>query len=230
MLANGNGEFAMVVAKDWRGWLGPYLLDVVVELAAQNGVPNLEAEVLAVNAAMLALLRARGCVFLRHDGWGELRTMVGTGRDGPTWPGGDDRPRVLVETPGGRWPLEDAADAVGLRVITCAGPTQNGSCPLLLGHDCPLVAMADAIVVRDAPNDPSWDRVVESHALSHPDIPVVIERSGNDPLAVTVDDVRLPAFFHFYLQAARRSNRDGTDTKPGPEDASPHDPPGVRSS
>jgi hypothetical protein len=40
-LADGIGEFAMVVAREWRGWLGPYLLDLVVDLA----VPLLPADV-----------------------------------------------------------------------------------------------------------------------------------------------------------------------------------------
>jgi hypothetical protein len=204
-LANGNGEFAMVVARDWRGWLGPYLLDVVVGLAATNRVPNLEAEVLATNTRMLALLRARGCVVLRHDGWNEFRMMVGTGRHGPTWSDADDRPRVLVETPGGRWPLEDAADTAGMRVITCPGPTQNASCPLLSGQECPLVACADAIVVRNPAPDGRWDAIVHSHSYAHPDIPVVIDQSDAKARAVTIDDVRLPAFVHFYMATAQRS-------------------------
>ena len=58
MLHNANGELAMVVAREWRGWLGPYLLDVVAEIAAARGVPNLEAEVLAADRQMLALLRS----------------------------------------------------------------------------------------------------------------------------------------------------------------------------
>jgi hypothetical protein len=206
MLENGNGEFAMVVAKDWRGWLGPYLLDVVVDLASQHGVPNLEAEVLAINTRMLALLRARGCVFLQHDGWSEYRTMVGTGRHGPTWSDADDRPRVLVETPGGRWPVEDSADAAGLRVITCAGPGRNLSCPVLSGQECALVAGADTIVVRNAPDDPRWRCMLESHSATHPDIPVVVEHGGDGPQAVTLDDVRVPAFFHFYVQTRRTAS------------------------
>jgi hypothetical protein len=208
VLANGNGEFAMVVAKEWRGWLGPYLLDVVIELAAQNGVPNLEAEILATNYRMLAIMRARGCVLLGHDGWNELRTMVGTGPHGPTWAGADDRPRVLVETPGGRWPLEDAADAAGLRVFTCGGPTQNGSCPMLSGHECELAARADAIVVRNAQDDPRWECVLRGHSSSHPDIPVIVEGASDDPHTTTIDEVTIPAFIHFYLSTSRRSTPD----------------------
>jgi hypothetical protein len=214
ILPNGNGEFAMVVAKPWRGWLGPYLLDLVVELADGNGVPNLEAEVLTINSNMLALLRARGCVFLGHDGWNELRTMVGTGEQGPTWPGDADQPRVLVEAPGGRWPLEDAADAAGMRVITCTGPAQNAACPVLSGEECALVARADAIVVRNAPAGTDWDEVVANHSASHPDIPVVIDRTDAGSSSVTVDDVRVPAFFHFYMRTAadERAGEQATGT------------------
>jgi hypothetical protein len=203
LLTNGNGEFAMVVARDWRGWLGPYLLDVVIELAAANRVPNLEAEVLTMNRSMLALLRARGCVLLSHDGWTECRLMVGTGRQGPTWPDTDERPHVLVETPDGRWPLEDAAEAAGMRVITCTGPSENHPCPVLSGHECALVAGADAIVVRNTSHKAIWETLARSHTSSHSDIPVVIDPVGDHTQAIPLDDVRVPAFFHFSLQTAR---------------------------
>ena len=38
LLPNGDGELAITVDASWRGWLGPYLLDALVELAAANGV------------------------------------------------------------------------------------------------------------------------------------------------------------------------------------------------
>ena len=37
LLPNGDGELAMAVADDHRGWLGPYLLDALVEAAAAWG-------------------------------------------------------------------------------------------------------------------------------------------------------------------------------------------------
>jgi hypothetical protein len=49
LLPNGDGELAITVAADQRGWIGPYLLDALVEAAAARGVPNLEADVLATN-------------------------------------------------------------------------------------------------------------------------------------------------------------------------------------
>jgi hypothetical protein len=215
MLANGNGEFAMVVAKEWRGWLGPYLLDVVLDLAERNGVPNLEAEILATNHRMLAIMQARGCVVLNHDSWNELRMMVGTGPHGPTWSGVDDRPRVLVETPGGRWPLEDAADAAGLRVFTCGGPTHGRACPMLSGHECDLAARADAIVVRNARNDPRLECLRDQHSELHPDVPVIVD--GADDLAIrAIDDVSIPAFIHFYLSTSRCSSQKVEDRAIGP--------------
>jgi hypothetical protein len=202
LLADGNGEFAMVVAREWRGWLGPYLLDLVVDLAAANHVPNLEAEVLAMNTTMLALLRARGCAFLGHDGWNEYHMMIGTGHEGPSWPAGHDRPRVLVETPGGHWPLEDSAEAAGMQVITCAGPGQNPSCPVLNGRECPLVACADAIVVGNRPGDPTWETLTRSHSDTHPDIPVIVDPTGDHTQVTPLEDIRVPALFHFYLQTS----------------------------
>jgi hypothetical protein len=202
VLPNGNGEFAMVVASDWRGWLGPYLLDVVVDLAATRGVANLEAEVLSCNSRMLALIRHRGAVLLEHDGWNASRLMIGTGEDGPAWPAAHDRPRVLVEAAGGRWPSEAAAEAAGLDVITCPGPAQNAGCPVVVGRRCALAAGADAIVVRCAPADPRWDTVVTGHAALHGDVPVIVEDGRRDAEKPAIDEVRAPALLHFHLQAA----------------------------
>jgi hypothetical protein len=211
LLASGNGEFAMIVDRDWRGWLGPYLLDLVIDLAAANGVPNLEAEVLAANRTMLTLLRARGCAFLQHDGWNEYRMMVGTGPSGLTWPPDNDRPRVLVETPSARWPLEHAAIDAGMNVITCAGPGQNPACPVLNGRECELAACADAIVVRGRPGDPAWDMLTKSHARSHPDIPVAVETTSGQPPPGALEDVRVPAFFHFYVRTSAGNHGQAVD-------------------
>ena len=46
LLDNGDGELGMMVAAAQRGWLGPYMLDALVEAAAAHGVPNLEADLL----------------------------------------------------------------------------------------------------------------------------------------------------------------------------------------
>lgn len=64
LLPDGNGEFSLTIAAGWRGWLGPYLLDALVAAAAARGVPNLQADILADNRCMLALVSQRGYAIL----------------------------------------------------------------------------------------------------------------------------------------------------------------------
>ena len=75
ILPDGNGEFALTVAAGWRGWLGPFLLDAVVAAAAARQVPNLQADILASNARMLALVAGRGYAVLRREA-SELRVAI----------------------------------------------------------------------------------------------------------------------------------------------------------
>ena len=124
LLANGDAEFGLTVAPDWRGWLGPYLLDVLVGVAAVKGIPNLEADILAENRPMQTVVRRRGAVTM---GGGEdftvVRIVIAAASPGrPAWPATPGRHRLLVEAQGGRW--AHAADAVraGFEVLTCGGP------------------------------------------------------------------------------------------------------------
>lgn len=57
----GDAELALTVDRRWRGWLAPFLLDVLVREAKASGIASLRAEVLVQNRPMLALLRSRGC-------------------------------------------------------------------------------------------------------------------------------------------------------------------------
>jgi hypothetical protein len=206
LLPNGDGELGMTVAADQRGWLGPYLVDALSEAAAARGVPNLEASVLVTNRPMLTLLRSRGYATAGSNDWTSLRLMVGTAGHTPVWPdqrgSGDspDRPRVLVEVPGGRWHAGAEAEAAGLQVIACSGPRGRRSrCPVLAGRPCPLAAAADAIVVSNAPDDEQWRAIVAGHADLHPGVPVCVEPRPGPPerpplvapeggAAVAVDD------------------------------------------
>ena len=79
LLANGNGELGITTAADWRGWLGPYLLDLLVEVAHAEGVPNIEADVRLDNPAMLGLIRHRGSAVVNPPAGGQVRLVVGTG-------------------------------------------------------------------------------------------------------------------------------------------------------
>lgn len=178
LLPNGNGDLAITVAPRWRGWLGPFLFDALLEAAAARGVPNLEADVLAVNRQMLALVRWRGCALVPSEDWTSVRVVVGTRGRMPTWPRSHERPRVLVEIPGGRWSASRAAQAAGLQVLVCSGPREGHGCPALSGEPCPLAAAADAIVVSHSPDDESWHALVEAHQRQHPGVPVCVECHG----------------------------------------------------
>ena len=153
-LPNGDGELAIAVAKEWRGWLGPVLLDALIEAAAAHGVPNLEADILVTNTPMQRLARSRGVATLPSDDWVSTRLLIGAAGRTPTWPGPHQRPRVLVETPGGRWHAAPGAAKAGLEVLACSGPRgARVRCPVLSGEPCPLVAAADAVVVSWPPDD-----------------------------------------------------------------------------
>jgi hypothetical protein len=77
ILPGGDGDFAVTVAPEWRGWLGPYLLDALVAAAAARGVPNLQADILLENARMLALVSQRGYVTLDRPEPSEIRVAIG---------------------------------------------------------------------------------------------------------------------------------------------------------
>jgi len=174
-LPNGDGELGITVAEDARGWLGPYLLDALVEQAAARGVPNLEADVLVTNRRMLTMLRARGLAFMDHDDPSAVtRVAIGTTARVPSWPGTQDRPRLLLEVPSGRWHAEGAARAAGFQVLACPGPTRGWSqCPALRGEPCPLVAGADIVV--DAQSDERGRVLLDAHRRLHSSVPVCVE-------------------------------------------------------
>jgi ribosomal protein S18 acetylase RimI-like enzyme len=176
-LVDGDAEFAIVVAPDWRGWLGPYLLDALVDEAAERGVPNLQAEILVENRPMLALVRARGYAMLDGTDYSVVRVTIGTSSDTPTWPrgpGARERPRVLVESPGGRWRHEQAARDAGFDVVVCPGPARGTKphCPILAGEPCPLAGGADAVVYALRADDQRAREVRTGLGELHPGIPV----------------------------------------------------------
>src|SRR4051794_29660209 len=45
-LPDGDAELAITVTEPWRGWLGPFLLDLLCHRAAAHGIANLRANVL----------------------------------------------------------------------------------------------------------------------------------------------------------------------------------------
>ncbi len=174
-LPDGNGELGITVAPHARGWLGPYLLDSLVEEAAARGVPGLEADVLVMNRRMLALLQHRGFAVMEHsDGPATVRVVFSTTARVPGWPGVHDRPRLLVEVPGGLWRAQEEAQAAGLQVLACPGPSGAWKgCPALRGEPCPLVTGAD-LALDLIPDEPGCS-LVEAHRRLHPSVPVCVQ-------------------------------------------------------
>jgi hypothetical protein len=180
LVEDGNGEFALTVSPRARGWLGPYLLDVLVEEAARRGVPNLEAAILTTNRPMQAVTRHRGHAVVGHDDWSVVNVVIGTAGSVPSWPPKRRGPRVLVEGSGGRWHAEQEAREAGLEVLTCPGPAARPpgrGCPLLAGGTCPLVDGADAIVVALPRSDPRTAALLDAHA-TEAGMTLMIETDG----------------------------------------------------
>ena len=169
LLGNGNGELGITTAADWRGWLGPFLLDLLAEAAHDAGVENIEADVRVDNDPMLGLIAHRGMAVTELPSDGHLRVVMSTGAAVPSWPAarGPVQARVLVESPGGHW-VRDVPR--GIDVMGCPGPHRRpgGRCPLLQGERCPLVDGADVVVTVTGtggadPAEPALVAVAEAH-------------------------------------------------------------------
>ena len=187
-LPNGDAELGITIASDHRGWLGPYLLDTLIGVAAARGIPNLEAEVLVTNRRMLSLLRSRGLVYLDHyDAPATVQVAIGTGARVPAWPGPHDRPRLLVEASGGHWRSNEAARKAGFQVLVCPGPSLSPEhCPAVTGGQCRLASGADVIV--DALAEPAGRALLEAHRGAGTSVPVCVQLPAqSDDLDPTVE-------------------------------------------
>lgn len=173
---DGDGDLAVTVHPDWRGWLGAYLVDRLVLHAADVGVDNLQADVLLENSAMRRIFAHRGAVVLDHER-GTEHVSISTSSHVPSWPPDDGRRRLLVEAAGGRWRGESAAHDADTAVAICSGPRRRRTgCPVLNGDRCPLADGADAIVILLDPDDDMTSDVIDAHAETNPATPVFIRR------------------------------------------------------
>jgi hypothetical protein len=215
LLPNGNGELEITVDREWRGWLGPYLLDALVDAAASRSVPNLEADILVTNAPMLALFASRGYAAKPNQDWSVVRAVIGAGTRTPTWPSAHDRPRVLVEGAGGHWHAACTARDEGLEVMTCPGPAGRRSrCPVLSGEPCPLAAGADAVVISHPPSTDSWSMLRAAHPRLHPGVPICVELTLPDGAAATGEIVLPPSEVGIVEVVQRRARARAADEVP----------------
>lgn len=182
LLPDGTAEVGITVDPSARGWLGPYLLDLLVEEARRRGIPNLQAEVLGTNRQMQAMLEARGSAVVDHsDRPAIIRLIIGTAERSPAWHEPHDRPRLLVEVAGGRWRGAEAARRAGFEVLACPGVRRKlARCPALAGRPCPLAAGADVIV--DAIRDDAGRLLLEAHRTLHSVVPVCVDVGGRQPV------------------------------------------------
>ncbi|MEL7157082.1 MAG: hypothetical protein AAFN30_10830, partial [Actinomycetota bacterium] len=172
--SDGDGELGITVDTDARGWLGPWLLDLLLRHAADRGVPNMQAVVLGENKAMLAMAAKRGYAVLGHPEWSKIRLTMSTSGHAPSWPRPHPRPRLLIESDRTRWIGEDELRDAGLDVAVCAGACQDtGHCPVLNGEPCPLVEGADAVVIDLPPGDPRFAELVAAERLIHPAVRLI---------------------------------------------------------
>ena len=182
-LADGDAELGITVAPDYRGWIGPWLLDVLLTHAAKAGFENLQALVKTSNRPMLTIIKHRGCARFDTSEWGTTRVTMSTHGHTPSWPPESTRPRVLVESP---WARPNAAKRLREQhgtTLICGGFNKRSShCPLHEGQPCPLVAGADAVVIDGRPfdhggsDDEDFDpgAIATRLAQVHPDANVII--------------------------------------------------------
>jgi len=201
LLPDGGAELGITVAPGSRGWLGPYLLDALIEAARARNITNLQADILVENRRMLALMRARGYATMNHfEGPSIVRVVIGTLGSTPPWPGTHRAARVLVETPGGRWHGEAAARAAGFDVLICSGPPTHRHCPALAGQPCPLASAADIVVDAVSPDTSAGRALLDAHRRFHVGVPVCVEfppgvttTGGQSELGPNSDDTAVVA-------------------------------------
>jgi hypothetical protein len=147
-LDDGDAELGITVDRRCRGWLGPWLLDALLEEAAAAEIPNIQALTAARNTQMRLMLCARGAAGIPDDDWTNVRLTVSTTGHVPSWrKTSSGRQRLLVEGNSYQWIGTAEANRRGFDVTVCRGPSaSHGRCPLLEGDACPLVEGADAVL------------------------------------------------------------------------------------
>ncbi len=188
LLCDGDGELGIAVDPDARGWLGPWMLDVLLQHAHARGIPNLQALVLSTNRRMARLAASRGTATMSSDDWTTSRVSMSTSGRVPSWPGDPtgearhERPRLLVESDRSRWGGAAEAIKAGFDVMVCRGPHgKNHGCVLLEGKPCPLRSGADVVVELLDPADPAVSELLLSDAVVHSGLRT-IHGFRNDPL------------------------------------------------
>ena len=226
LLPDGDAEFTLTVAKPWRGWLGPYLLDMLVSDASRRGVRNLRASILRENRTMLSLVRRRGYASVDDIDYTVQGVTISTAGGRPSWPPRHERPRLLVEgcAAGGGEGTRALAPLVRRhhRVRRTRARRRCRSARSSKAGVCPLVEGADLVVLALPPSDPRSAALEDAHRLRSARLPV--------PTA-ELSDEELSARLHAELDAIDPATSRPQDDAPPPgwvPDASGTSGPGRR--
>jgi hypothetical protein len=206
---SNDAELELTIAAGHRGWLGPYLLEVLVEQARQHQVRNLRAVVLCQNRQMLGVLRSRGIVGLVQDDPALVAVEISTTDDVPTW-STVDRPRLLVEGASAEWHAAAAIQDAGYEVLVCpmVSSLLRAHCPAQHGRPCRLAEGADVIVAVHADTEPGAQLVEHHRHLPSPPLLVTgpghgVEGAVEVPLGADPDEI----VDRIERERAARSNR-----------------------
>jgi hypothetical protein len=193
-LSDGDVELGITVARDHRGWIGAWLLDVLLTHAHVSGIENMQALVKTGNRPMLDIIRHRGCARFDEADWSTTRVTMSTSGHTPSWPPESARPRILIESQRSR---PDTARRIRDRsgtTLVCGGYDQRGShCPLHDGARCPLIEGADAVII-DRRGFEGPDTLPAAIAETHPDATVIeVDQATIDELPARLPPLDVPA-------------------------------------
>lgn len=188
-LDDGDAELGITVDRRCRGWLGPWLLDALLEEAAAAGIPNLQALTAVRNTQMRLMLCARGAAGIPDDDWTNVRLTVSTTGHVPSWrKTSSGRWRLLVEGNSYQWIGTAEANRRGFDVTVCRGPSASrGRCPLLEGDACPLVEGADAVLFA-LPAEENAELLAAQ--LERPQYPPVLVKSVEETTSEALERVQ----------------------------------------
>ena len=159
LLRNGNGEIAITASHPWRGWMGPFLLALLCQVADARGVPNFEAEILSTDRAPGPVAEAHAGAPIAAQHPQTVRVAFSTRNAAPRI-AGDQRPSDLVEMRASAFEAIARMAVGGYDVAACLQRDQAHGCRLECDAACPLVKSAELVVVA-GPGDDGGDVLLD---------------------------------------------------------------------
>lgn len=152
LLRNGNAEIAMTASHPWRGWMGPFLLALLCQVADARGVPNFEAEILSTDAMLRAAADVDDDVSFPAPSSQTVRVAFSTRNAAPRI-AEEPRPGDLVDMRASAFDAIARMAAGGYDVTACLERDHAARCRLDCEGACSLMASADLVVVAGVADD-----------------------------------------------------------------------------